>query len=197
MISERTVQVLEVSSEIHPLLKIADEAGCETDQTDSVGQAAVGDDVVLGQGGGMVGFIDGEFDLIVPPGQSLHRGDVTGQFDRVVDGPSVFDSGSQTGLLGAFDLRPGFQCQFSSAVFSQPCQFAFDLGEPLPQSSLVVTVGLLVDVIRGVDGEETVAGGSGDVGVVGRLEVIGVAAGGAGPAGLLHAVQRVVEHVPG
>ena len=68
VVGERAVELLEVSLEVHALLEIADEARSETDQPDPVGQAAVGDDVVFGQGRWLVGFVDREFDLVILSG---------------------------------------------------------------------------------------------------------------------------------
>ena len=76
VIVERALEFGEVALEVDSFFEVAHEAGCEADQADAVGQAAVGDDVMFGQGCGLIGFINAELDFVIALCSLLHFGNI-------------------------------------------------------------------------------------------------------------------------
>ncbi len=85
--------------------------------------------------------------------------------------------------------RAGRQRDRLPPIFVEPLDLVGHAGELIAEGGLVVVVGVGVDVVRGVDGEEREADGGGRVDVGRGLQVVGVGPRPAGPAGLRHAVE--------
>ena len=71
VVAERALQGGDVPLVVDPLLEVADVAGGQADQLHPPADALVGDDVMLGQGGRLLGLVDAQLDLVVAAGRSL------------------------------------------------------------------------------------------------------------------------------
>src|SRR5207248_2645155 len=74
--------------------------------------------------------------------------------DRVVDGLAVLHGAARDRLLVDGDGRAGRELERLAAIFRDPFDVAADGAELVVQLEGRVAVGLAVDVIGGVDGEE-------------------------------------------
>ena len=191
--AQRSLQRRAVALVVDPFLEVAGVARRQRYQRDAAAPALVGDDVVLDQGGRLLGLVDGELDLVIAAG--VAGADHLRQVSGAVQGRPVLDRAAQAGLLG--ELQRQVARQRDRAVVGYPVDLVANRRVALAQGRLVVAVGVFVHGVRWIDREEAESRRGRHRHVVRGLEMVGVRPGRTVPAGLRHAGQRVGHHACG
>ncbi len=105
-------------------------------------------------------------------------GDVIGQLQGVGDSLAVLDGRAANGQGVEAKRRAAVDPHRLVEIAFDPRAGVAHLGELCVNDRRIVIVRLLIDVIRGIDGEEDKPGVGGGVDVGGRLEMVGVRAPG-------------------
>ena len=105
--------------------------------------------------------------------------DVLGEGESALEGAAVFDGGAHAGLFGEGDGEAGGEHDDFVFVFVEPGGEFAGGDEFFAEEGFGVGVGMGIDVVGGIDGEEAEAGGGGALDVGFGFEVVGVGADGA------------------
>ena len=144
---------MDVADIVDAFFHVANEARGETDEFHALGDALVGDDDVFSQGGGLVGLIDAQLDLVIAIHLLVGLANDLSEVEGFGDGFAVLDGAAHAGFFVEEDLGVVGEGDGFSEIAFVPSDLVFDLIEFLAEGGFVVGIGLFIDVVRGVDGE--------------------------------------------
>lgn len=125
MIDQRSVECRQISFEIDSSKSPRNRSARLTNFMPL--EALIGDDPMLGQRGGLLGFIDAQFDLVIAVGLGLHMLDVVRQLHRFIDARPYLTAARSSVSSSNSNCAAGQRNRFV-AIAIEPTDFARQCG---------------------------------------------------------------------